>query len=180
MLCVVPIQSEAEIACSLPVCVDLLVLFEYTDEVLDVFLVDVLHAEVIDNKAKTDGAPAVSPVTRSYPALGVPRFVESLGEEVLNNDTCLGKTVHATLYLTKYVAIQIDFVPKAVFFDDILWEQFQFHVKVFVSIHGSHEVKILDVDSHEFCIGCGDDAVEHELDCEEISCGCAAVIWIVD
>ncbi len=89
--------------------------------------------------------------------------MESLGEEVLSNDTCLEKTVHATPYLAKYIAI-CDF-------DDILWEQLQFHAKVFVLIHGSHEVKILDVDSHELCIGCEDDAVEHELDYEEISCG---------
>ena len=103
--CVVPIQSEAKLACSLPVRVDLIILFEYTDEVLDIFLVDVLHSEIIDNEAETDGAPAVSPVTRSYLTLGVPCFVESLGEEVLSNDTRLGKTIHATSYLAKYIAI---------------------------------------------------------------------------
>jgi len=104
-LCVVPIQSEAEVACSLPVRVDLVVLFEHTDEVLDIFLVDVLHSKIIDKKAETDGAPAVSPATRSYLNLGVPCFVESLGEEVLSNDTHLRKTVDATPYLAKYIAI---------------------------------------------------------------------------
>ena len=104
-LCVVPIQSEGKVACSLSVRVNLLILYEYTDEVLDIFLVDVLHSKIIDNEAETDGAPAVSPVTRSYLTLGVPCFVESLGEEVLSNDTRLGKTLHATPYLAKYIAI---------------------------------------------------------------------------
>ena len=143
-------------------------------------LSDIFDAEVVHDEAETDGAPAVLPVTRSDLALGIPCFVESLGEEVLGNDTCLGKTVHATPYFAKNVAICIDFVSEAIFFDDILGEQIHFHAKVFLPIHGSHEVKILDVDSHELCIGCGDDAVEHEFDCEDISCGCAAVIWIVD
>ena len=38
----IPIKSEAKIACSLPVCANLIVLFEYADEMLNVFLVDIL------------------------------------------------------------------------------------------------------------------------------------------
>ena len=55
-------------------------MFENADEVLDVVFVYVLHAKVVYNETKTDGAPAVSPVSGSYPALGVSRLVESFGE----------------------------------------------------------------------------------------------------
>jgi hypothetical protein len=55
-------------------------LFEYADEVFDVFLVDVLHSEVVHDKAEADGAPVMAPVTRGDLALGVSCFVESLGE----------------------------------------------------------------------------------------------------
>jgi hypothetical protein len=64
---IVPIKSEAEIACSLPVHVNSVVLFEYTDEMLDVRLVDVLHTEIINNECETDGAPVVLPV--QYPGV---------------------------------------------------------------------------------------------------------------
>ncbi len=46
------------------------------------------------------------------------------------------------------------------FVNDVLWEEFEFHPEVLVAIHGHHEVEVLDVNSHELCIGSGDDAVE--------------------
>ena len=98
----------------------------------------------------------------------------------MSDYTCLGKTVHATSYLAKHVTVRIYFVAKVVFFDDVLWEQLQFHAKVFVSLHWRHEVKILDVDGHEFRIVCGDDAVEHEFDGEEVRCWHATVVGVVD
>jgi hypothetical protein len=93
--------------------------------------------------------------------LVVTGFVESLGEEVLHDDTCLRKTIHATSYLTKNIAIRIDFVTEAIFFDDVRWEKLQFHAEVFIPIHGRHQVEVLDVDCHELAVGGGDDTVEH-------------------
>ena len=177
---IVPIQSEAEIACSLPVRVNFVVLFEYAHEVLYVCLVDVLHAEIVNDECKTDGAPVVSPVPWCDLALVVTGFVESLGEEILRDDTCLRKTIHAASYLTKHIAIRIDFVTEAIFFDDVWWEHLQFHAEVFIPIHRGHEVEVFDVDCHEFAVGGGDDAVEQQLDCEDIGCGCATVVGIID
>ena len=157
----VPIKSEAEIACSLPVRVNSIVLFEYTDEMLDICLVDVLHTEIINNECETDGVPVVSPIPWCDLALVVTGFVESLGEEVLHDDTCLRKTIHAASYLTKHIAIRIDFVTEAIFFDDVRWEKLQFHAEVFIPIHGRQQVEVLDVDCHELAVGGGDDTVEH-------------------
>ncbi len=47
-------------------------------------------------------------------------------------------------------------------------------------VHGSHEVEVLDVNSHEFCLKGGDDAVEHEFDHEEVCGWCSTVIRIID
>ncbi len=158
---IVPIKSEAEIACPLPVHVNSVVLFEYTDEMLDVCLVDVLHTKSINNECETDGVPVVSPVLWCDLALVVTSFVELLGEEVLRDDTCLRKTIHATSYLTKNIAIRINFVTEAIFFDDVRWEQLQFHAELFIPIHGRHEVEVLDVDCRELAVGGREDTVEH-------------------
>ena len=127
---------------------------------INVFLVAVFHPEIINDEGETVGTPVVSPVTWGDLALGVPCFVESLGEEVLCDDACLGKPIHSTSYFTKYIAIFINLVLEAVFFDDVFWKQLQFHAEVFIPIHGSHEVEVLDVDCHELASGCGDDTVE--------------------
>ncbi len=95
----------------------------------------------------------MSPVPWCDLALVVTGFVESLGEEVLCDDTCLRKTIHATSYLTKNIAIQIDFVMEAIFFDDVWWEQLQFHAEVFIPIHRGHEVEVFDVDCLNLQLG---------------------------
>ena len=180
VLDIVPIKREAEVACPLPVRVNFIVLFEYAHEMLHVCLVDVFHTEVINNECETDGAPVMSPVPWCDFALVVPGFMESLGEEVLRDDTCLRKTIHSTSDFTKHIAIRIDLVTEAIFFDDVWWEQLQFHAEVFIPIHWGHEVEIFDVDCHELAVGGGDDTVEQQLDCEEVGCWCATVVRIID
>ncbi len=52
--------------------------------------------------------------------------------------------------------------------NDIFWEQLELHSKILVLFHRGAKVEILYVNGHEFCVGCRYDAVEEELDCEEI------------
>jgi hypothetical protein len=35
---------------------------------------------------------------------------------------------------------------------------------IFIPCHLSVEVEVIDVQSHEFCVGCADDAIEEEID----------------
>ncbi len=86
-------------------------------------------------------------------------FVKAFGEEVLCNDAGLWVATHSTSHFAENIAICIHFVTKCIFIDDVLWEEFEFHPKVLVVIHGCHEVEVLDVDGHEH-IGHGDDAVK--------------------
>jgi len=45
---------------------------------------------------------------------------------------------------------------------DIRWDDtnWDLHVGIILWLHGSAQVKILEVPHHALCIGCGDDAVE--------------------
>ncbi len=91
---------------------------------VDVGLVDVLHAKIVNNQGDTDWAPVVALVSRGYFALSVACFVESFGEEVLGNNAGLREAIHSTLYFAENAAICIQFVTEFVFLDDILWEEF--------------------------------------------------------
>ena len=60
---VVPIESNAEVASSLPVFLNLVVLFKCLDKMVDVGFVDVFNSEIIHNQCETDGSPVVFPVS---------------------------------------------------------------------------------------------------------------------
>jgi hypothetical protein len=143
-----------------PVGVDLVILLENHHEMVDVVFVDVLHAKIVDNEGETDGAPVVLPVSWCDSALAVSYFVKAFGEDVLRNDASLWEAIHSMSHFAENIAIRVHFVMECTFIDDVLWEEFKFHPEVLVAIHGCHEVEVLDVGSHELCIGRGDDNVE--------------------
>ncbi len=80
---IVPIKRESKVLHSFPVGVNCVVLFQYAHEMLDIVLVNVRHAKVVDDERETDGVPVVSPVPWCDLALSIPSFVEPLSEEVL-------------------------------------------------------------------------------------------------
>ncbi len=176
---IVQVERGAKVLHAFPLN-NLVVLLEYTGKIFDAFLVDVLHSKVVNNKGEADWAPFVMPISWCDLALPVLCLVEALGEEVLSNNSGLSEAVHPALHFAEEVAICICFVTESVLIDDVLGEQFQFHSEVLVMFHGSHEVEVLDVDSHELCIGGGDDAVEHEFDSEEVCGWCPTVVGVVD
>ncbi len=51
---IVPVEHEAKVLGAFPVNVDLIVLLEYAGKMFDVFLVDVLHSKVVNNKGEAD------------------------------------------------------------------------------------------------------------------------------
>ncbi len=158
---IVPIECESEVLRSFPVGVHCVILFQYAHEMLNVVLVNVLHAKVIDDECETDGAPVVLPVPWHDLALSIPSFVESLSEEVLSYDASLWEAVHSALHFAEDIAICIHLVTESVFVNDIRREQLQFHTEVFVLIHWCHEVEIFYVDCHELGVRRRDDTVEH-------------------
>jgi hypothetical protein len=165
-LLIVPVKCEAQVTCALPVGVDFVVLLKDVQEMLHIVLVGVLHAKVINNEGEADWVPVVAPVSRCDLALAVACLVKAFGEEFLSNDAGLWETVHPVSYFTEDIAFCIYFVTESIFVYDVLWEKFNFHFEVFVTIHGRHDVEVLDVNIHKFPIRGGNDAVEHEFDNE--------------
>ncbi len=150
---IVPVEREAKVLGAFPINVNLVVLLEYAGKIVNVFLVDVLHSKVVDNKGEADWVPIVTPISWCDLALLVPCLVKALGEEVLSNNSSLREAIHPMSHFAENIAVCVRFVTESIFIDDVLGEQFQFHSEVLLPVHGSHEVEVLDVNGHELCIG---------------------------
>jgi hypothetical protein len=105
--------------------------------------------KVINDECEAGGAPVMTPVSRCDSALLVSCFVKAFGEEFLCNYSGLWEAKHSALHFAESLAIRVHFVMECVFINDVLWEEFKFHLDVLVAIHGHHEIEVLDVDSHE-------------------------------
>ena len=58
---------------------------------------------------------------------------------------------------------------------DIFGDVGNFDLRVFETLHQSHQVKILDVNRHASCARSGNDTIDDNLNSEEIYCGSAAI-----
>jgi hypothetical protein len=76
---VIPINGEAKIACTIPVRVRFIILLEYCEEMFGICFVDVLDAEIVNNKSKTERLLFVLPESWGDCTLRVACFEELLG-----------------------------------------------------------------------------------------------------
>jgi hypothetical protein len=63
---------------------------------------------------------------------------------------------------------------------DTRGDVFDGDMHVFIAIHGSVQVEVLDIDHHKVGTGCQDDAVEEAFDGGEVGCGCADVAIVFE
>jgi hypothetical protein len=59
-------------------------------------------------------------------------------------------------------------------------DNFDRNSHVFVTVYGSVQVKVFDVDRHEFGIGSGQDAIEETLGCCDVGGGRINVSLVID
>jgi hypothetical protein len=76
---VIPIDGEAKVVCAIPVRIAFIVLFEYCKEMFGICFVDVLDAEIVNNKSKTERLLFVLPESWGDCTLRVACFEELLG-----------------------------------------------------------------------------------------------------
>ena len=78
------------------------------------------------------------------------------------------------------IAVGCGFLLEVVLVDDVLWDVGYFQLHVFGAVHWCVQIKILDVDRHETCTLCGDDAVEQHFHCHHIGRWSAAIVGVID
>ena len=160
---VVPFDSEATIKFSFPVGGDSVKVLESFDEVVGIVLAYIFHTKVVNDKAERDVASVVAPETGGSRSWGVTVFSKVGGEANVGNESSLLEAVHALPNLNVNPAVWGDEVLQRVLVDDFLGNNAEGEPHVFVPLHGSVEVKVLDVGYHEAGVGGRDCTVEEAL-----------------
>ena len=70
------------------------------------------------------------------------------------------ETMHSSLDLYVYPAVVGNSSCKVVVGYDVLWEVAEFETHILAPSHGGVQIEILDMNCHECCFRCGDDAVK--------------------
>ena len=89
------------------------------------------------------------------------------------------ETVH-TLADFEESMFMVDEGLELVLLHDVGRDDFDMDSHVFVTVHGSVQVKVFDVDRHEFGIGIGQDAVKEALGCGNVGGVNTDVSWVFD
>ena len=111
--------------------------------------------------------------------LVVAMFIEIRDEGIIGNAPSLGKTIHA--FVDLHINISIDSnCMQVVLLDDVIGNDVNGDVHVFISVHGIVEEEIFNVNAHEAGIWCGDDTVEEDFDSGEVCNLCGDIERIVN
>ena len=103
-----------------------------------------------------------------------------MGYECIIGDAAgLGKAVDTFAGFCIYVAVD-DLFGQVILFKNIFGDEFDRNTDVFITFHIVVEVKILDVDPHEFAARGRDDIVENDFTCGEGGCFGANISWIIN
>ena len=143
------------------------------------FAANVFHSKVINYEGEMDWSGVVFPEARGVAAWPVAMFGQSFGQKFLCNHSGLWKSIHSTANFHVDFTI-VDLVHEVVFIDDFLWDHLDGQEHVLVSFHGCTQVEILDVNAHEFCMWCGDYAVEGHFGSGEICDFGADIAGVID
>jgi hypothetical protein len=119
-----------------------------------VFWDDVVDAKVVDDERELHRPGLVLPKAWCVLSGDVAEFCEVLSPLVVGDDAGLRETIHAFVDLDVNVGI-VDERQEVVLVDDFLGDDVNRHAYVFVALHFGVEIKILDVKTHEFCVGRG-------------------------
>ena len=129
---------------------------------LCIVFVVVFDTEVVYHQGEVDRARSVGPEARGVLARVVAMCSEAFDEQLLCNHTSLGQTIHAATNFNVDFAI-MDLVHEVVLVDDFLRDDVNVEEHVFVAFHWCPQVKVFNIDTHEFGIGSGGNAVEEDF-----------------
>lgn len=101
---VVPEAGDPTVQCCFPINGhSLIITSEEGQEMVGVFLSNILDCEVIHNKGEFDEAFRMAPEARCVAALKVTMFGQAFGKELIGKNASLGQTVHSFVNAYVYV-----------------------------------------------------------------------------
>ena len=103
--CVVPFDGKPAISFAIPIAQTLKILLYHVQEVLRIFLANILYSKIVYDKRELDGVRLVRPQSRRCLALCVAVISQVICQEFLRYCPCLWETIHSLLNLTIYQLI---------------------------------------------------------------------------
>ena len=171
-------DDDAEVLGACPIRGDGVELFQCGDQVVGVLASFVLHAEVVHDERKRDGARLVNEETARVWALVVAVLRQVGNESILCELSRVWQSVHAFADFDQNFTVDSE-ARKIVALLDVFGNLLEVDVHVDGRVHGRAEVVVLDVDRHPVGIF-GDDGVEKKLDCGERGGERGAVLVVLD
>ncbi len=106
---VVEIEVDSAVFLAFPVLVHHIVFFENLDEVICVLFSNIFYTEIINYEAECDWSLIVLPEAWCFVTLAVAIFRQPLFEELLGNDSCVGKPAHSAFHADVDIPIFVHF-----------------------------------------------------------------------
>lgn len=128
-----------------------------------IVLAHVLYAKVVDNEAVGDVAVFVLPEAWGWWGRKVAVGGKVSFEVEVSNEAGLFESIYAFTNLHVDPYIGSGNILELVLEDDFFGDDTDGEAHVLVVIHGSVQVEVLDVYSHELCVDCGYGAVDEAL-----------------
>jgi hypothetical protein len=126
------------------------------------FLPHILNPKVFDNQREGDRAGELPPQTRCMFTLVISMGEEPFAEELICQDTCLGEAPNSAAQFNVYEPV-FCMLLQVVLLSRPGWEEGERHFHVLESIKWGRQIKILDVEAHEFCTFGAEGAVPHQF-----------------
>jgi hypothetical protein len=164
---VIPADGEAVEQCGAPILGDSVELTKGPQEMLSMFVADVLDAEVVNHEGESDGTSDVGSKGGGAGGGAVTKFGEVKGEVVVGDTTGLYESWHPLPDLHVDPAVGCGKGCQVVLLDDFSRNFGDVKLHVFVAVHWRSVVNILDIKRAEACAGGGYGAVEENFNGSE-------------
>jgi hypothetical protein len=126
----------------------------------NVFSSHIFNPKIVNNQHEGDRMGEILPQTRCMPTLVISMGEEPFVEEFICQDSSLGKAPNGVAHFNINKPILCMFL-QVVLLPCPGWEEGERHFHVLESVKWGRQVKILDVEAHEFCTFGAEDAVLH-------------------
>ena len=118
---VIPVHCNTNVPVSGPVCAAFVMLLDDGFEMERVFFPNVFHAEIIHNQCEGNGTCCVFPEAGDEFGLEITRFVQTLFEEFVGDESSMRQAVHAFVGLKIDGTVCVYDVVEFVFIDNLAW-----------------------------------------------------------
>ncbi len=176
---VIPFEVYSAVEVAIPIFGGFIFLFDAHDKVVDIFLMHIFHAKIVDNKCEGYGAWCVLPEAGHLLAFKISMGGKAFLEELVGQDAGLGKSPHGTLHFQINVSIE-DFVLKGILFDNPQGKKGKRDAHVFESVKRGRKVEVFDVKGHILSSWRAEHAVPKEFGHHDVGHPCCEFAGVID